>query len=132
MDLTEAETRIRLIDASLRLAGWDVDDSSQVIQELDIDLGEAGLPRVAEPTSPYAGHRFADYGLLLHGKPGAIVEAKRTSKDAALGREQGLQYALNLQAIHGGPIPLILYTNGYETFLWEFNFYPPAKKVPGT
>ena len=127
MDLTEAETRRRLIDESLRLAGWDVDDSSQVIQEVDIDLGEAGLPRVAEPTNPYAGHRFADYALLLHGKPGAVVEAKRTSKDAALGREQGLQYALNLQAIHGGPVPLILYTNGYETFLWEFDFYPPTK-----
>ena len=127
VDLNEAETRRRLIDEDLRLAGWELDDPSKVIQELDIKLSDPTPPRVAEPEGPWAGHQFADYGLLMHGKPAAVVEAKRTSKDAELGREQALRYATNLQRIHGGPLPFILYTNGYETFLWEHGFYPPVK-----
>lgn len=127
MELSEAETRRRLIDEDLRLAGWDLDDPSQVIQELDIKLADPAAPRVAEPESPYPGHQFADYGLLMHGRPIAVVEAKRTSKDAELGREQALRYATNLQSIHGGLLPFILYTNGYQTFLWEHGFYPPVQ-----
>ena len=84
MTFTEAETRRRLIDEKLRLAGWNVNDPSQVIQELDIDLSEAGAQKVAEPKTPYSGHQFADYGLLLHVKPMAVAEAKKPSLDAAL------------------------------------------------
>jgi type I restriction enzyme R subunit len=127
VDLNEAETRRRLIDEDLGLAGWDLDDPSQVIQELDIKPGDELPPRVAEPESQYAGHQFADYGLVLHGKPIAVVEAKRTSKDAELGREQALRYATNLQRIHGGPLPFILYTNGVQSYLWEHGFYPPIQ-----
>jgi type I restriction enzyme R subunit len=90
-------------------------------------LADAGMPVPQDPANPHAGHQFADYGLLLHGKPRAVVEAKRTSVDAALGQEQALQYAQNLQKIHGGPIPQIFYTNGYDTFFWESDFYPPTK-----
>jgi type I restriction enzyme R subunit len=127
MTLTEAETRAKLIDEKLRLAGWNVRDTSQVIQELDIDLSEAGALKVAELETPYSGHQFADYGLLLHVKPIAVVEAKKTSKDATLGQEQALQYARNLQKIYGGRIPFIFYTNGYDIYCWESDFYPPAK-----
>ena len=130
MDKNEAQTRRDIIDKQLKLAGWDVNDPSQVVQELDIDLAKAGFPCVSEPTSPYAGHQFADYGLLLHGKPMFVVEAKRTSKDAQLGKEQGLQYAQHLHQIHGGRIPFVSYTNGYDIFFWEPDFYPP-KKVYG-
>jgi len=125
--LTEAETRRKIIDERLRLAGWNVADPSQVTQELDIDLTAAGVPKVSEAITPYGGHQFADYGLLHHGKPLAVVEAKKTSKDAALGKEQALQYAQNLQKIHGGPIPFIFYTNGYDIYYWESDFYPPSK-----
>ncbi len=88
MKFTEAETRAKLIDEKLRLAGWNVRDTSQVIQELDIDLSKTGTPKVAGPKTPYSGHQFADYGLLLHVKPIAVVEAKKTSKDATLGQGQ--------------------------------------------
>ena len=123
---TEAQTRKQLIDEKLHLAGWNVTDPSQVSQELDIDLSAAGHA-VAEPTTSYTGHQFVDYALLRNGKPMAVIEAKRTSKDAALGKEQAFQYATNLQKIHGGDIPFILYTNGYEIYLWEYGFYPPRK-----
>jgi type I restriction enzyme R subunit len=58
-----------------------------VIQEFDI---EVGLPEgVAEPRTEYEGHQFSDYVLLgQDAKPLAVVEAKKTSKDAEIGREQ--------------------------------------------
>ncbi|MBI2354731.1 MAG: DEAD/DEAH box helicase family protein [Deltaproteobacteria bacterium] len=127
---TEKQTRQELIDKRLALAGWNVRDPSQVTEELDIDLSAAGRERVSEPVSPYDGHRFADYALLRHGKPVAVVEAKKASRDAALGQEQALQYATNLQEIHGGHVPFVFYSNGYDTFYWESDFYPP-EKVPG-
>ena len=127
MTLSEAQTRRQLIDENLRLAGWNVQDPSQVSLELDIDLAQAGHSVAAEPQSPYSGHQFADYALLSHGKPLAVVEAKKTSKDAALGKEQALQYAQNLQKIHGGEIPFVFYTNGHDTYFWESDFYPPVK-----
>ncbi len=127
MDKNEAQTRREIIDKKLKLAGWNVDDPSQVTQELDIDLAEAGLPRAAEPATPYSGHQFADYGLLLRGEPIIVVEAKRTSKDARLGKEQALQYAQHLHEIHGGRIPFVCYTNGYDIHFWEYGFYPPMK-----
>lgn len=124
--MDEAETRRRLIDASLRLAGWDLKDPSQVVEELDIDLAKAGRA-VKDPTPerPYAGHQFTDYALKLRGRPELVVEAKRTSKDARIGQEQALIYAQNLQRIHRGPLPLITFTNGHSTFFWESEFYPP-------
>lgn len=67
--MNEAETRQKIIDANLRLAGWNVNDPSQVIQELDIYLAHAGVPVPADLGNPYCGHQFADYALLLHGKP---------------------------------------------------------------
>lgn len=127
MTMNEAETRRNLIDFKLRLAGWNVDDPSQVIQELDIDLSKAGALKIAEPVAPYGGDQFADYGLLLRMKPVAVVEAKRTSEDPALGKEQAFQYAQNLQKVHGGHLPFVFYTNGYDIYYWETEFYPPLK-----
>jgi len=125
--MNEAQTRRKIIDEKLRLARWNVQDRSQVIEELDIDLSAAGVPRVSAPKTRYTGHQFADYGLLLHGKPRAVVEAKKASKDPALGKEQALQYAKNLQKIYGGGLPFVFYTNGHEIYFWESDFYPPVK-----
>jgi type I restriction enzyme R subunit len=127
MSMNEVQTRKQLIDKKLRLAGWNVDDPSQVIQELDIDLTKTDALRIAERPTPYGGHRFADYGLMLNMKPAAVVEAKRTSEDAGLGKEQAFQYAQNLQTIHGGRLPFVFYTNGYDVYFWETEFYPPIK-----
>ena len=89
-------------------------------------MAQAGFPVVRESDNPYAGHRFSDYGLLLHRLPIAVVEAKKTSTHAALGKEQALQYAQNLEQIHG-VLPFVLYTNGYNIYFWESGFYPPVK-----
>lgn len=111
--MNEAETRQHIIDAQLALAGWNVGDPSQVTQEMDIDLKAAGVSVAAEPTTPYSGHQFADYALLHHGKPIAVVEAKRTSKDAAPGQAHAIRYARNRQKLHGGRSPYVFFTNGF-------------------
>ncbi len=126
---TESATRKTLIDAALRLAGWHLGDPTQVVEEHPIDLVGAGvLPAFLGEAAPrHYGTEFADYVLLLRGRVVAVVEAKRTSKDAQLGQEQGLQYAQHIQRLQGGAIPLVLFTNGHDIWLWESEFYPPAR-----
>lgn len=128
MPKTEAQTRVELIDRQLSQSGWNVKDPTQVIEEFDILVG---LPHgVAEPRTPYEGHQFSDYVLLgKDGKPLAVVEAKRTSKDAALGREQAKQYCHHLQQHHGGELPFCFYTNGHDTYFWDLGHYPPRRIV---
>ena len=125
MSETEAETRRELIDVALGTAGWDVDDPSQVVKELDIYLSAEGVSRLGEQDAAYGDHTISDYGLRLGERIAAVVEAKRTSKDARLGQEQALQYAQDLQRIQGDSVPLVFYTNGHKTHLWESEFYPP-------
>jgi type I restriction enzyme R subunit len=126
---SEADTRQQLIDERLRLAGWDLADPSQVIQELDIYVGGASASAVRERGPQYAGHRFADYALVLRGKPAAVVEAKKTSRDAQVGQEQAKQYAEQLARLQGGPLPFVMYTNGHDTFFWDSERYPPDRVV---
>jgi type I restriction enzyme R subunit len=56
-----------------------------------------------------------------------VVEAKRTSKSAKLGREQAYQYAQNIRKVHGGDLPLVFYTNGHEHYFWDTEHYPPRR-----
>jgi type I restriction enzyme R subunit len=124
----EKLTRKEIIDNRLNQAGWSVTDRTQVIEEYDI-LVDSNL--VQEATTPYAGHQFSDYVLLgKDGKPLAVVEAKKTSVDAALGREQAKQYCFNIQSTQGGELPFCFYTNGYDIYFWDLDNYPP-KKVYG-
>jgi len=128
MTRTEAQTRSELIDSQLAQSGWNVKDPTQVIEEFDI---LTPLPMgVAEPCTPYEGHQFSDYVLLgKDRRPLAVVEAKKTSKDAALGREQAKQYCYNIQNQLGGELPFCFYTNGHEIYFWDLDNYPPRKIV---
>jgi len=122
----EKLTRKEIIDKRLKQADWNVTDRIQVVEEFDIHLTV-----VEEPTIPYAGHKYSDYVLLgKDGKPLAVVEAKKTSVDAALGREQAKQYCYNIQSTQGGELPFCFYTNGYDIYFWDLDNYPP-KKVYG-
>jgi len=122
----EKLTRKEIIDNRLKKAGWNVTDRTHVIEEFDIHLTV-----VQEPATPYAGHQFSDYVLLgKDGKPLAVVEAKKTSVDAAIGREQAKQYCNNIQKTQGGELPFCFYTNGHDIFFWDLDNYPP-KKVHG-
>ncbi len=124
MNENEALTRIQKIDKHLLDAGWNVDNLSHVTKELDIWVGVD--PEAVK--TKYSGHLFADYALLgKDGKPLAVVEAKRTSIDAEVGKEQARNYAEKIQKTLGGPMPLVFYTNGYDIFYWDTDRYPPRK-----
>jgi len=128
MTRNEAQTRRELIDARLKGAGWDVLNPSLVTQELNIWCGLPGWG-INESQSPYQGHLFVDYALLSkEGKPIAVVEAKKTSVNAEVGKEQARNYAEKIQKSYsGGPMPFVFYTNGYDIFFWDTDRYPPRK-----
>lgn len=122
----EKLTRKEIIDNRLKQAGWNVTDRTHVIEEFDIHFAV-----VEDPAIPYAGHQYSDYVLLgKDGKPLAVVEAKKTSVEAALGREQAKQYCYNIQSTQSIDLPFCFYTNGYDIYFWDLGDYPP-KKVYG-
>lgn len=124
----EKLTRKEIIDNRLKQAGWNVTDRTQVIEEFDIVVDTF---LAAEARTPYAGHQYSDYVLLgKDGKPLAVVEAKKTSVDAALGREQAKQYCYNIKQTQGVDLPFCFYTNGHDIYFWDLDNYPP-KKVYG-
>ncbi|MDZ7839628.1 MAG: DEAD/DEAH box helicase family protein [Gammaproteobacteria bacterium] len=111
-DWNEAETRRRLIDLALKRAGWPLD------RERDREYEVAGMPNAK-------GVGYADYVLWGDdGKPLAVVEAKKTMVDPDVGQQQAKLYADCLEAMHGQR-PVIFYTNGYETRIWDDLAYPP-------
>ncbi len=125
---TEKKTRQDIIDKKLFQAGWNVNDRTQVIEEFEIEVEPRNETR--EPPSPYHNLQFSDYVLLgKDAKPLAVVEAKKTCKDAALGREQAKQYCINIQKQKGGELPFCFYTNGLDTYFWDLDNYPPRKIV---
>ncbi len=125
---SEKQTRKEIIDKQLELSGWNINDKTQVTIEYDIYVG---LPDgISDPQTPYQSHQYSDYVLL--GKNGialAVVEAKKSSKDAALGREQAKQYCYNIQKEKGGELPFCFYTNGLEIYFWDLENFPPRKVI---
>lgn len=125
---SEAQTRSELVNQQLARSGWNIKDPMQVVEEFDI-LTE--LPKgVKEPRTPYEGHQFSDYVLLgKNRQPLAVIEAKKTSRDAAIGREQAKQYCYNIQKQLGGELPFCFYTNGHSIYFWDLENAPPRKVV---
>lgn len=56
----------------------------------------------------------------------ALVEAKRTRRDATAGRQQAKLYADALEAAFGRR-PVIFYSNGYEHWMWDDVVAPPRQ-----
>ena len=115
-DISEFETRKQFIDLDLKIAGW---DSKNIREEVEVK----GMPNTQE-----IGH--VDYVLYgENGKPLAVVEAKRTSKDAKIGQQQAKLYADCLEKEYAQR-PIIYYTNGKEIYMWDDVSYP-ERKVAG-
>jgi len=111
-DYNEAETRDAFIDLLLHEAGWPLD------QARDREFPVTGMPS-------QTGEGFVDYVLWGDdGKPLALIEAKRTKRDARVGQQQAKLYADCLEAMFGRR-PVIFYTNGYEHWLWDDSVHPP-------
>ena len=70
---------------------------------------------------------YADYILLdSTGLPLAVVEAKRTSKDARTGQKQAEDYAQDIDDQIDSNV-LIYFTNGTEIWFWNKGFTNPRK-----
>lgn len=111
-DYGEAQTRDLYIDVLLREAGWDV--TAPNVCEYPV----SGMPNQADTG-------YVDYVLWGdNGLPLALVEAKRTKRDARIGQRQAELYADCLEK-QFGQRPVIFYTNGYEHWLWDDLRYPP-------
>ena len=73
------------------------------------------------------GVGYVDYVLWGDdGKPLAVVEAKRTRRDARVGQQQAKLYADCLEAMFGQR-PIIFYSNGYDHWMWDDTNYPPRR-----
>ena len=111
-DYSEAETRDYFIDLLLKESGWALD------QERDREFPVTGMPNEA-------GEGFVDYVLWGDdGLPLAVVEAKRTKRDARVGEHQAKLYADCLEKQFGRR-PVIFTSNGYEHWIWDDENYPP-------
>jgi type I restriction enzyme, R subunit len=132
-DYTETQTRDYFIDLLLKEAGWEflVGDmgSERRCPELVEGSRTAHIAREFPVTGMpnNSGNGFIDYVLWGNdGKPLAIIEAKRTRREPQAGQQQAKLYADCLQA-QFGQRPIILYTNGYEHWLWDDTKYPPRQ-----
>jgi type I restriction enzyme, R subunit len=112
-EISEFETRQKYIDLDLKLAGWEFEKN--IVREYRV----TGMPN-----NQSVG--FVDYVLLGdNGKPIGIIEAKRTSKDSNIGKQQAKLYADCIEQMYGQR-PAIFYTNGFETYFWH-QPYPPRR-----
>lgn len=110
-ELSEFKTRKLYIDVELKLAGWDFG------KDIGEEIVVTGMPNES-------GIGKVDYVLYgANGKPIAVIEAKRSSKDPKVGQQQAKLYADCLEK-QFNQRPVIFFTNGFETYLWDdFNGY---------
>jgi len=110
-DLSEFETRKQYIDLDLQISGWDFNENITIEYEVKGMKNSEGIG-------------YVDYVLFgKNGLPLAVVEAKRTSKNAHVGKQQASLYADCLEEKFGQR-PFIYYTNGMETYFWDNLEYP--------
>ncbi len=122
--LNEADTRAKLIDPKLRVAGW---GESQIEREHYFLKGKAftaGRIYLVGEESRRRQPRRADYLLRLHNALAiAVLEAKDESHTADAGLEQAKAYALALG------LPFAYSSNGHRFV--EFDFFRNRSRVMG-
>jgi type I site-specific restriction endonuclease len=106
--VSEAQTRYSLIDPQLKRAGWNLSDRTQVGLEI--------------PVSGYDVHweeGITDYCLYRsNGEVLAVVEAKRTSREPRVGRQQVLEYITTIEKKQSFR-PFAFMANGEDIFFWD-------------
>ncbi|PIZ13674.1 MAG: type I restriction endonuclease subunit R [Elusimicrobia bacterium CG_4_10_14_0_8_um_filter_37_32] len=125
-NLTENQTRKKIIDDLLTKAGWNISNSSEVVEEFEITGAGYKKSSIAQNQPEINPSGFSDYLLLDRAsEPLAIIEAKRTSRDPVSGKQQAEDYADGIKKIHNVD-PLIFLTNGYEIWYWNRQRYAPV------
>ena len=122
--MNEAQTRKEYINTALIKAQWSPNGSCRYLEEFEME--KVWGQGIADPEESYGTqHEYADYLLLGRDElPLAIVEAKRTSKNARIGQRQAEGYAENIKAKFGIE-PFIFLTNGEDILFWDRQRYPP-------
>lgn len=118
-NMAEWKTRKRYIDADLKYSGY-VFSQTQKRNCIETEYPVTGMPNES-------GTGFADYVIWGDtGKIIALIEAKKASVSARQGKNQAELYAnciQNMQKLR----PIIFYTNGFETFLWDDTVSAPRQ-----
>lgn len=118
IDPNEDLTRKIYIDTLLREAGWN--PYGENVPEYPVK----GMPK---GNGGDHGEGFVDYVLWGDdGIPMAVVEAKRTKRDPRVGQHQAKLYADCLER-EFGQRPVIFYSNGFRTWLWDDVNYAPRE-----
>jgi len=118
IDPNESLTRKIYIDILLRESDWDPDG---------INVPEFPVKNCMPQATGNSGDGKIDYVLWGDdGKPVAVVEAKRTSRDPRVGQHQAKCYADCLEKEYGQR-PIIYYTNGFQNWMWDDLNYAPRE-----
>jgi type I restriction enzyme R subunit len=108
LNISEKETRYSIIDPLLIKAGWNLADHTHV--GFEIPVQNYDKTRVTG---------FSDYCLYkANGDVLAVIEAKRTSRDPRVGKQQVLEYVQELEKKQSFS-PFAFLSNGDDTFFWD-------------
>ncbi len=118
IDPNEDLTRKIYIDTLMREAGWD---------PYGTNVPEYPVKNCMPQASGNNGDGKVDYVLWGDdGKPVAVIEAKRTSRDPRVGMHQAKCYADCIEK-EFGQRPVIFYTNGFQSWMWDDLNYAPRE-----
>ncbi len=121
-NISEADTRKAYIDLMLSEAGWTFADNDG-----DILPGKACREVEVSGMPSRSGIGCADYVLFGNdGAPLAVIEAKKTTVDPNVGKQQAKLYADCLQQKYGVR-PVVYITNGFETYFVDGLGYPQRR-----
>ncbi|MEK6982499.1 MAG: DEAD/DEAH box helicase family protein [Candidatus Micrarchaeota archaeon] len=131
MDTSHSEylTRKIKIDVMLKEQGWNVKDSSLVLEEVDTKQSNFDKKDyyIKEQTlgKTDGKHAYADYLLLdCKGEPLAVVEAKKSSKDELSGKKQAEDYLQDIKKKYKKDVFIYL-TNGDAIKFWNYGHGSP-------
>jgi type I restriction enzyme R subunit len=105
--LSEADTRVKLIDPKLKVSGWKEDNISR---EVVVTYGT-----IVDSEGNRKPPRFADYVLYAGGMAVAIVEAKEEDEDHLKGMKQAKDYCRMWNCMFAYT------TNGHKIEEFDFN-----------
>lgn len=108
LQINEKETRYSIIDPLLEKVGWNLADHTQVGFEIPVTDYDKTVVK-----------GFTDYCLnKANGEVIAVIEAKKTSRDPRVGKEQVFQYITEIQKKQSFR-PFAFMSNGDDTFFWD-------------
>jgi type I restriction enzyme R subunit len=123
--VSEYRTRKEKVDVLLKKSGWNVNDQTDVVIEVDTkqsDFRKSNYKPVRETLhDPNADQKaYADYLLLdSSGSPLAVIEAKKTAKDPILGQKQAEKKASSLnRQTKGSDVRFLVRKKGWRRKRW--------------